>query len=79
MEWTEANKMPNMEERYTSFSKPDGVTQLPAPPDLPVAGVDGVVRVGQYHYVKPLTGLEGVPYCLATGGPRDPKNAQINL
>jgi hypothetical protein len=64
MQWTEANKMPDMIRRFRDFTKPDDAVQIPAPPDLPVEGVDGTVQVTPGHYVKPLTGLKGVEYCL---------------
>lgn len=66
VEWTEANKMPNMVRRFRDFTKPEGVVQIPAPPDMLREGVDGTVQVSPGHYVRPLTGLAGVEYCMGT-------------
>jgi hypothetical protein len=67
-DWTEKNKMSNMTTKWHAFPKPKDAKQIPAPPDMPVEGVDGVKKVSPGHYVKPITGLANTEYCLGTDG-----------
>lgn len=67
LEWTEKNKMPDMLRRFDRYTTPEGVVQLPAPPDMKKLGVDGVVRAppgSGVSFVQPITGLADAQYCL---------------
>lgn len=67
MEWSEKNKMPDMVERFDKYTKPEGVVEIPAPPNMHKEGVDGVVKAPPelgVPFIQPITGLAGVDYCL---------------